>query len=174
VDDLVKVMGGTGVSKSQVSRLCEEIDARVKTFLDRTSRRPSALTPIAMITATETMRAVAVAINYADVCLRDGFPLIGGRQGLRVILRHVEGPIVHQADSVLRNGIPLVGQRPQELHCRRVIRVETDPRRRCLTPPWHRQPSRTPESRRTSPHVAMSACGYPQRVRSAGAFPKAN
>jgi transposase-like protein len=28
-------MGGTGVSKSQVSRLCEEIDARVKVFLDR-------------------------------------------------------------------------------------------------------------------------------------------
>jgi putative transposase len=35
VDDLVKAMGGTGVSKSQVSRLCEEIDARVKAFLDR-------------------------------------------------------------------------------------------------------------------------------------------
>jgi transposase-like protein len=35
VDDLVKAMGGSGVSKSQVSRLCEEIDARVKAFLDR-------------------------------------------------------------------------------------------------------------------------------------------
>src|ERR1041384_1979405 len=35
VDDLVKAMGMTGISKSQVSRLCEEIDARVKTFLDR-------------------------------------------------------------------------------------------------------------------------------------------
>jgi transposase-like protein len=35
VDDLVKAMGGTGVSKSQVSRLCEEIDDRVKAFLDR-------------------------------------------------------------------------------------------------------------------------------------------
>jgi putative transposase len=35
VDDLVQAMGGTGVSKSQVSRLCEEIDARVKAFLDR-------------------------------------------------------------------------------------------------------------------------------------------
>src|SRR5579863_9332308 len=35
VDDLVKAMGGSGVSKSQVSRLCEEIDARVKSFLDR-------------------------------------------------------------------------------------------------------------------------------------------
>jgi putative transposase len=35
VDDLVRALGATGVSKSQVSRLCEEIDARVKAFLDR-------------------------------------------------------------------------------------------------------------------------------------------
>src|SRR3954470_9057473 len=35
VDDLVKAMGSSGVSKSQVSRLCEEIDGRVKAFLDR-------------------------------------------------------------------------------------------------------------------------------------------
>src|SRR6478672_2246257 len=35
VDDLVKAMGGTGVSKSQVSRLCAEIDERVKAFLAR-------------------------------------------------------------------------------------------------------------------------------------------
>ncbi|MHB1282591.1 MAG: IS256 family transposase [Metallibacterium scheffleri] len=35
VDDLVQAMGGTGVSKSQVSRLCEEIDTRVDAFLHR-------------------------------------------------------------------------------------------------------------------------------------------
>jgi len=35
VDDLVKAMGMTGISKSQVSRLCEEIDERVRAFLDR-------------------------------------------------------------------------------------------------------------------------------------------
>jgi transposase-like protein len=35
VDDLVKAMGMGGISKSQVSRLCEEIDVRVKAFLDR-------------------------------------------------------------------------------------------------------------------------------------------
>jgi len=35
VDDLVKAMGGTGVSRSQVSRLCAEIDDKVKAFLDR-------------------------------------------------------------------------------------------------------------------------------------------
>ena len=35
VDDLVKAMGGAGISKSQVSRLVEEIDARVGAFLAR-------------------------------------------------------------------------------------------------------------------------------------------
>jgi transposase-like protein len=35
VDDLVKAMGMGGISKSQVSRLCEEIDERVHAFLDR-------------------------------------------------------------------------------------------------------------------------------------------
>ena len=32
VDDLVKAMGMTGISKSQVSRLCKDIDIRVKAF----------------------------------------------------------------------------------------------------------------------------------------------
>jgi len=35
VDELVKAMGMTGISKSQVSRLCEEIDEKVKAFLSR-------------------------------------------------------------------------------------------------------------------------------------------
>ena len=35
VDNLVKAMGAGGMSKSQVSRLCGEIDDRVNAFLDR-------------------------------------------------------------------------------------------------------------------------------------------
>jgi len=35
VDELVKALGMTGISKSQVSRLCEEIDERVNAFLER-------------------------------------------------------------------------------------------------------------------------------------------
>jgi transposase-like protein len=35
VDDLVKAMGMSGISKSQVSRLCEQIDDKVKAFLNR-------------------------------------------------------------------------------------------------------------------------------------------
>jgi transposase-like protein len=35
VDDLVQAMGMTGISKSEVSRICQEIDGRVNAFLDR-------------------------------------------------------------------------------------------------------------------------------------------
>ena len=35
VDALVQALGGSGISKSQVSRLCIEIDVRVKAFLSR-------------------------------------------------------------------------------------------------------------------------------------------
>src|SRR5262245_45245095 len=35
VDELVRAMGASGISKSQASRLCEEIDAKVKAFLER-------------------------------------------------------------------------------------------------------------------------------------------
>jgi hypothetical protein len=35
VDDLVKALGMSGISKSRVSRLCAEIDERVAAFLDR-------------------------------------------------------------------------------------------------------------------------------------------
>ncbi|MER9793641.1 hypothetical protein [Mesorhizobium sp. M0213] len=33
--DLVKAMGMSGISKSQMSRLCEEIDGKVKALLER-------------------------------------------------------------------------------------------------------------------------------------------
>src|ERR1700750_1465009 len=35
VDDLVQAMGMSGISKSQVSRLCAELDDKVQTFLNR-------------------------------------------------------------------------------------------------------------------------------------------
>ena len=35
VDDLVQAMGMSGISKSQVSRLCGEIDDKIRSFLER-------------------------------------------------------------------------------------------------------------------------------------------
>ncbi|WP_274541233.1 transposase [Methylosinus trichosporium] len=43
VDDLVKAMGGSGVSKSQVSRLCQEIDEKVRRLSRATARGRLAL-----------------------------------------------------------------------------------------------------------------------------------
>jgi len=40
VDDLVQAMGMSGISKSQVSRLCEELDERVEAFLNRPLEGP--------------------------------------------------------------------------------------------------------------------------------------
>jgi len=48
VDDLNKAMGMSGISKSQVSQLCEEIDEKVKVFSTGPSKAngpASGLTP---------------------------------------------------------------------------------------------------------------------------------
>ena len=74
VDDLAKAMGLAGISKSQVSRLCEEIDERVKTFL---SRPIEGLWPYVWIDATyvkvrEGGRIISVAVIIAVGANADG------------------------------------------------------------------------------------------------------
>ena len=74
VDDLVKAMGGSGVSKSQVSRLCEEIDERVNAFL---SRPIEGTWPYLWIDATyvkvrEAGRIVSLAVIIAIGVNSDG------------------------------------------------------------------------------------------------------
>jgi transposase-like protein len=74
VDDLVKAMGGSGVSKSQVSRLCEEIDERVNAFL---ARPIEGAWPYLWIDATylkvrEAGRIVSVAVIVAVGVNTDG------------------------------------------------------------------------------------------------------
>lgn len=74
VDELVKAMGMTGISKSQVSRLCEDIDERVKTFLNRPLE---GFWPYLWIDATyvkvrEGGRVVSVATIIAVAANTDG------------------------------------------------------------------------------------------------------
>ena len=74
VDDLVKAMGGSGVSKSQVSRLCAEIDERVNAFL---SRPIEGAWPYLWIDATylkvrEAGRIVSLAVIIAIGVNSDG------------------------------------------------------------------------------------------------------
>jgi hypothetical protein len=74
VDDLVKAMGMGGISKSQVSRLCEEIDGRVKAFLDRPIEGdwPYVWMDATYIKVRRAGRIVSVAVIIAVVVNSDG------------------------------------------------------------------------------------------------------
>ncbi len=74
VDELVKAMGMSGISKSQVSRLCEDIDERVDAFLNRPIEGDW---PYLWIDATymkvrEAGRIVSVAVIIAVAVNTDG------------------------------------------------------------------------------------------------------
>ena len=74
VDDLVKAMGGSGISKSQVSRLCEEIDARVNAFLDRPleGEWPYVWLDATYVKVRRNSRIVSVAVIVAVGVNTDG------------------------------------------------------------------------------------------------------
>ena len=67
VDELVKAMGMTGISKSQVSRLCEEIDGKIEAFLDRPLEGdwPYLWLDATYVKARENGRIVSVAVIVA-------------------------------------------------------------------------------------------------------------
>jgi putative transposase len=74
VDDLVKAMGMGGISRSQVSRLCEEIDVRVKVFLDRPVEGdwPYLWIDATYIKVRQNDRVVSVAVIIAVGANADG------------------------------------------------------------------------------------------------------
>jgi putative transposase len=74
VDDLVKAMGMTGISRSQVSRLCEEIDERVKTFLERPIEGdwPYLWIDATYVKCRQNGRVVSVAVCTAVAVNTDG------------------------------------------------------------------------------------------------------
>lgn len=74
VDELVKAMGMTGISKSQVSRLCEAIDERVKAFLDRPIEGdwPYLWIDATYLKVRQNGRIVSVAVIVAVGVNRDG------------------------------------------------------------------------------------------------------
>ena len=74
VDDLVKALGMAGISKSQVSRLCEEIDGRVKTFLNRPIEGdwPYLWIDATYVKVRQNGRIVSVAVCIAMAVNSDG------------------------------------------------------------------------------------------------------
>ena len=74
VDDLVRAMGLEGVSKSQVSRLCAEIDERVRDFLSRPIEGdwPYLWLDVTYVKVREAGRIVLVAVTIAVGVNADG------------------------------------------------------------------------------------------------------
>ena len=85
VDDLVKALGMSGISKSQVSRLCAEIDGKVATFLERPIEGdwPYLWLDATYVKARQDGRIVSVAVIVA----------VGANtQGRREVLGMAVGP----------------------------------------------------------------------------------
>ena len=74
VDELVKALGLAGISKSQVSRLCAEIDERVRTFLERPIEGdwPYLWIDATYVKVREAGRIVSVAVTIAVAVKIDG------------------------------------------------------------------------------------------------------
>ena len=74
VDELVKALGMTGISKSQVSRLCEDIDERVGAFLSRPIEGdwPSIWIDATYVKVRRNGRIVSVAVIIAVGVNTDG------------------------------------------------------------------------------------------------------
>jgi putative transposase len=80
VDALVQAMGMTGISKSQVSRLCGEIDERVNTFLNRPLEGdwPYLWIDATYVKVRQAGRIVSVAVIIAVAVNTDGVREIVG------------------------------------------------------------------------------------------------
>ncbi|HMI10859.1 MAG TPA: IS256 family transposase [Bradyrhizobium sp.] len=74
VDELVKAMGMTGISKSQVSRLCEEIDSKVTAFLNRPleGEWPYLWLDATYVKVRQNGRIVSIAVIVAVAVNGDG------------------------------------------------------------------------------------------------------
>jgi putative transposase len=74
VDDLIQAMGMSGVSKSQVSRLCGEIDEKVQTFLNRPLEGdwPYVWLDATYVKVRQGGRIVSVAVTIAIGVNNDG------------------------------------------------------------------------------------------------------
>ena len=105
-DDLVKTMGMTGVSKSQVSRLCVEIDERVDAFVSRPleGEWPYLWLDATYIKVSRSGRIVSVAAIVAVAVNLDG-----RREVLGIAIQTSEAEVFW--DEFLRNALACVGKK---------------------------------------------------------------
>ena len=91
VDDLVKALGMTGISKSQVSRLCEELDEEVGRFRGRPLEGPY---PYVWVDATYVKARQDGQVVSVAVVIAVG---VNGKTGEREILGRDVGPSEDEA-----------------------------------------------------------------------------
>jgi putative transposase len=93
VDELVQAMGLSGISKSQVSKLCKDIDERVNAFLDRPieGEWPYLWLDATSLNVRDSGRIVSVAAIIAVAVNTEGKREIVGR-GLGIGPSEAEPP----------------------------------------------------------------------------------
>jgi putative transposase len=87
VDDLVKALGASGVSRSEVSRLCAEVDERVREFLERPLE---GMFPFLWLDATYVKVRDGGRIVSKAIVLAVGLSEEGKREVLGMKLGHAE------------------------------------------------------------------------------------
>jgi len=141
VDDLVKAMGMEGISKSQVSRLCSEIDERVQTFLRRPIEGdwPYLWLDATYIKARRDHHIVSVAVIVAVAVNTDGRREV---LGMTIGNSEAEPFWTEFLRSLTRRGLRghyqgarrYLAALPRPLHAQRhgLCRQDPAPRRLCL------------------------------------------
>jgi len=189
VDDLVKAMGMSGISKSQVSRLCEEIDGKIATFLERPLEGdwPYIWLDATYVKVRQDGRIVSVAVIIAV-----GANTLGRREVLGMTIGASEAETFWteflRGLARRRRGRPrpmAAGLRPVAPPCAKTGR--SDGRGRSRRPGLHGlprrpsnqialdQPYRTPQRRDQAPHRGRrhlpqrSSHHTPDRCNPAGA-----
>jgi len=110
VDDLVKALGvDTGISKSEVSRICTELDGEVAAFRSRTLAHTSF--PYVFVDATDLKARVDGRVVSRAVVIATGVTADGGREVLGLDVDDSED------GAFWTRGVPEVGQ----LSCRVVV-----------------------------------------------------
>ena len=130
VDDLVKAMGMTGISKSQVSRLCEEIDDKVKAFLSRPIEGdwPYLWIDATYVKVRQSGRIVSVAVIIAVGVNSDGRREV---LGMEIGTSEAEPIWTEFLRKLTRRGLRGVAQRrePDRLQARRGRAVQAESQR---------------------------------------------
>ena len=173
VDDLVQAMGLSGISKSQVSKLCKEIDERVHAFLDRplAGEWPYLWLDATYLKQREGGRIVSVAAIIAVAANTDGRREIVGLHVCDPLSRFENFRIERRRENIIDKRI--LGREPPNRSHRcginaTVLQVEIV----ANVDPYHPRSAANARARRYRRHgqsrgPTLSSCQVRRRTRQA-------